>query len=203
MAQNFYQPKGLVITMEPMKQNRSIPKIRLPFLTSDAVENAVHTIELCRSESKVYDFRLPFFAPGGMYGDCWWSLDYALAVDGYKWIEPACEEDFIANLAGTQCPDGRIRLYGIDDFHAFPNVTVPVSSLPRYFDTGYRVFLRHGDEKLRKTVYTMFRNNLAWWEKYRLDAETGLFSALFEETLLPNIMTPPGEYCPHHLVIVF
>ncbi len=44
----------------------------------------------------------------------------------------------------------------------------------------------HGDKKLAETAYKLFKRSLAWWDEYRFDTETGLYSALFEETFIPN-----------------
>lgn len=173
-----------------------LPKLTVPICTQAEFIEAVRTVELCASSEKVYGVTRPFFAPGGKYGTCWWSLDYALAVDGYKWIDPRCETDFLYNLQAMQDADGRILLYGIDNFDHVPIVTVPVSSLPKYFETACNAFFRTRDRALQTAVYETLARNLEWWVRERLDKRTGLFSALFEETFTPNTDFPAGEYCP-------
>lgn len=147
-------------------------------------------------QTPCHGFEKPFFAPGGEYGSCWWSLDGALAVDGYKWIDPDCETDLIDNLAAVQKPDGRIPLYGIDDFSHIPSVKVPVGSLPKFFETCHAAARRRGSPDLTQKVFTLLTKNLAWWFANRQDRKTGLLYAVFEETFIPNLDYPCGEYCP-------
>ena len=173
-----------------------MPEITLPFCTASEFENAVKTVEMCKVERPVWGFVHPFFAPGGAYGECWWSLDAALAVDGYKWIDYTCEEDIVNNLLENMEPDGRVKLYGIDEFGHIPSVKEPIGSIPRFYDTCFSAAKRRNDKAFSQKVYTLLSENLEWWFDKRQDAETGLISAVFEETFRPNIESASMEYFP-------
>lgn len=177
--------------------DKKIPYLEMPFCDNEAFCNAAATVEKCRSDTQCYSFVRPFFAPGGDYGDCWWSLDYALAVDGYKWISPQCETDFLINMVSAQQDDGRIKLYGIDRFDThFRDRTIIVSSLPKYFETVRGVFDRTDDDNIRRSAYDMLSSNLDWWYRSRYNEQTSLYYAVFEETFVPNTDLGRHEYCP-------
>ncbi len=177
-------------------QNARQPIVRLPLCTQEDFDKAVDTLKLCRVQTPCFGFEKPFFAPGGEYGSCWWSLDGALAVDGYKWIDPECETDLVYDLAAVQKQDGRIPLYGIDDFTHIPSVKVPIGSLPKFFETCHAAARRRASRALTQKVYDLTAKNLEWWFKNREDSATGLIYAVFEETFIPNTDHPCGEYCP-------
>lgn len=172
------------------------PRVVLPFCTQEDFDKAVDTVRMCCIRTPCYGFEKPFISPGGLYGSCWWSLDNALAVDGFKWIDDSCEKNLIDNLALTQRSDGRILLYGADDFSHTPGLNVPVSSLPKFFETCHAAVRRYNDPALTRKVFDLFENNLAWWFSRRWDEPTGLIFAVFEETFVPNTQYPCGEYCP-------
>lgn len=174
----------------------SMPRITCPLCTQDDLELAVRTIQMCAVDKPAYGFTRPFFGPGGKYGECWWSLDGALIVDGYKWIDPSCERDFLLNMMDTQEPDGRVKLYGMDDFAHIPSVQVPVGSIPKFYETFYHTLRRENDPELTAQGFVFLEKNLNWWFSNRQDRETGLISAVFEETFFPNIEFPVMEYCP-------
>ena len=175
---------------------KNVPLIKLPFCTQEEFDNAVKTVEMCKVERPVWGFMHPFFAPGGAYGECWWSLDAALAVDGYKWIDYTCEEDIVNNLLETMESDGRVKLYGIDGFGHIPSVKEQIASIPRFYDTCYTAAKRRNDKDFSQKVYKLLSENLKWWFEKRQDKETSLISAVFEETFRPNIETVSMEYFP-------
>ena len=167
-------------------------KINAPFCNQADFDNAVSVLKKCEVTKPAYGFELPFFAPGGLYGECWWSLDGALAVDGYKWVDSQCELNFLDNLHATQLDDGRVKLYGIDQFsdaHS-PFIVVPIGSLPKFFATGYTTAVRYNKPNITEKVFDLLNKNLNWWFTNRQDPETKLISALFEETFVPNIAFP-------------
>ena len=146
---------------------KNVPLIKLPFCTQDEFDNAVKTVEMCKVERPVWGFMHPFFAPGGAYGECWWSLDAALAVDGYKWIDYSCEEDIVNNLLETMESVGRVKLYGIDGFGHIPSVKEQIASIPRFYDTCYTAAKRRNDKDFSQKVYKLLSENLKWWFEKR------------------------------------
>ena len=174
--------------------------IGCPFCSQNAFEDAQRVLSEAKvpasPESPVYGMDRPFYAPGGYYGQCWWSLDYALALEGAKWLDFAAARDLIHNLRRTQRPDGRVMLYGADSFAHIPSVKEDVASLPKYFETCYDICMMSGDVDLCRETVTLFENSLAWWIRNRYDPETGLFSAVFEETFVPNTHSVSGVYAP-------
>lgn len=175
--------------------NFETPRVRAPFCTQDALDCAAETLKVCYSKP-TEGFVRPFFAPGGAYGNHWWSLDCALAAEGAKWLDIAFGADLIRNLAAAQCADGRIRLYGPDAFGHVPNVKEPVSSLPKYFETCWKIVRMTGDRELAETAYSLFRRSLDWWFRFRQDPETKLITAVFEETFIPNTVSSSMVYAP-------
>lgn len=169
--------------------------VRAPFCTQEALDCAVETLKTCYSEP-VEGFVRPFFAPGGAYGNHWWSLDYALAVEGAKWLSIFAGADLVRNLAAVQCADGRIPLWGPDSFGHIPNVKESISSLPKYFETCWKIVRMTGDRELAKTTFSLFRRNLEWWFRFRQDPETKLITAVFEETFIPNTVSSSMVYAP-------
>ena len=167
-----------------------------PFVSAENFDRAFDVLDKARVTEQVYGMDRPFYAPGGYYGACWWSLDYALACEGVKWIRFSDAADMIHNLRLTQQPDGRVKLYGPDDFSHFPNVKEPIASLPRYFETARAVAVMSGDCELAREALSLISDSLRWWEKNRLDERTGLFSAVFEETFIPNTVSGSGVYAP-------
>ncbi len=174
--------------------------IGAPFCPEAAFEDAIRVLEEARVEASpknpVYGMDRPFYAPGGYYGQCWWSLDYALACEGAKWVDFGAARELIYNLRHTQCPDGRVMLYGADSFSHIPNVREPVASLPKYFESCYDIAVMSGDEALCRETLALFEDSLDWWIKNRFDPKTGLFSAVFEETFVPNTVSASGVYAP-------
>lgn len=171
------------------------PKINIPFCSQEEFEKAALTVEMC-VKPPVHGFIHDFIAPGGAYGNCWWSLDGALGADGFKWIDTDCDRKFLLNLCETQLPNGRIKLYGIDNFGHIPSVKAEIGSLPKFFTTCYNAAIRHNDKAITEKAFCLLDKNLDWWFKNRQDSKTKLISAVFEETFLPNLDFPVMEYCP-------
>lgn len=175
---------------------KTIPQIELPFCSQSSFEEAVRALECCYMTNPVSGFVKPFFAPGGVYGWQWWSLDYALAVEGAKWLDFSLGEDMIENLCAGQCADGRIKLLGSDDLRHIPNVREEVASLPKYFESAYRVACMSEDLTLTQNTFTLFEKSLNWWFQKRQDEKTKLLSAVFEETVISNTVSGSGVYAP-------
>lgn len=169
-------------------------------LQNEDLEYAVECLEFCKQEeAKQYGFNYPFFAPGGYYGKQWWQLDSSLALCGYKWIDRKFAETSLWNFIESQKADGRICLFGEDelpDFAAGKNRIGQkhgASSLPKIFDVAYHILQGSTDEKLKNATYNMMKKYIDWWFRDRLDKDTGLMSAVFEETFIPYLGYS-GEY---------
>ncbi len=167
-----------------------------PFCSGESFAQAFDVLQEARVDKPAFGFDRPFYAPGGYYGACWWSLDYALACEGVKWIRFDEALNLIHNLRRTQCTDGRVKLYGADRFEHIPSVCEPVASLPKYFETCFSVARMSGDLAVCREAAALFEDSLTWWRRNRLDERTGLFSAVFEETFIPNTVPGSGVYAP-------
>ena len=162
----------------------------------------MHCLDFCKQdEAKDYGFQYPFFAPGGYYGKQWWQLDSSLALCGYKWIDRKFSETSLLNFIESQREDGRICLWGEDELPEyaaggnFPKQKDGVSSLPKIFDVTYHLLQETTDEALKKAAYNMLKKYIEWWFDARYDKETGLISAVFEETFIPYL-GHMAEYAP-------
>lgn len=162
-------------------------KVYLPEISQAAFEDAFRVLEECKQpHAKEFGFNYPYFSPGGQYGQQWWAMDFSYALMGYKWYDQAFCEQGLLNLVESQCDNGRIRLWGHDrllDIEWHPIQKTNASCYPEVMECFYSVIERSGDQELRKKVYDMMKNYLAWWFSDRYDPKTGLITALFEETL--------------------
>ena len=177
-------------------------KIELPYVSQADLEYAIDCLEACKQKNaKKYGFNYPYFSPGGGYGEQWWQLDSSLALCGYKWIDRSLCEQSLLNFTDSQKADGRICLWGADSIPSqvaganFPLQTEGVSSLPKLFDTAYGILRGSRNGELKRKVYLCLKRYLDWWFENRYDKETGLISAVFEETFIPYLRYS-GEYAP-------
>jgi len=169
-------------------------KITCPFFSQEAWDKAVETVQVCHQQTPVRGLIKPYYAPGGKYGADWWSLDYTLIIDAVKWFNFAEAEEYIQNLAAVQRPDGRIPLYGAEYFGHVPNVQEPISSLPKRMRTLPILAAMTRDEQQKQTAMQLLKKDIDWWFAARRDEKTGLITAVFEETFLPNTDTVSMEY---------
>lgn len=168
----------------------------------DDIDYAVKCLEDCKqTDAKEYGFNYPYFTPGGIYGKQWWQLDSSLALSGYKWIDRKFAETSIWNFIESQKDDGRICLWGADEL---PKSVAGgdclkqqqgVSSLPKIFDITYHLVKGSANMELKKASYNMMKKYIDWWFSSRIDEETGLITAVFEETFIPYLGCS-GEYAP-------
>ena len=174
--------------------------ITFPNITQQDFAYAIECLEVCRQEhAKEYGFQYPYFTPGGAYGAQWWQLDSSLALRGYQWVDRAFAERSLWNFIESQKPNGRICLWGADFLPSgvaggdFPLQTEDVSSLPKLFDVTYHLLQATDDMTLKHEAYGMLKRYLDWWFANRLDEESGLITAVFEETFIPHLGRA-GEY---------
>ena len=168
----------------------------IPECSAADFNKAVAVIESCKVPSGTYACIYDAYAPGGSYGNQWWSLDYALTMEGLKHLDFQKALEFIFNLRAIQKSDGRIPLYGAEIFSHVPNIIGPVGSLPKFFEVGYDIAEMSGDSAIKRTVLDVFAKNLEWWFSERQDKETRLVTAVFEETFIPNTLSWAGCYAP-------
>ena len=175
-------------------------KILFPNISQSDLEYAIECLEVCKQEDAVlYGFHYPYFTPGGAYGKQWWQLDSSLALRGYQWIDRDFVERALWNFIESQKEDGRVCLWGADllpEKVAGDNClmqTKDVSSLPKLFDVTYHVLQGSSDQTLKHKAYNMLKRYLDWWFSHRQDKETGLITAVFEETFIPYLGCA-GEY---------
>ncbi|MBR5615026.1 MAG: hypothetical protein IKT39_06120 [Clostridia bacterium] len=171
-------------------------------ITQKDFDYAFECLEDCKQESaKEYGFNYPYFTPGGNYGQQWWQIDSSLALCGYKWKDRAFAERSLWNFIESQKENGRICLWGADILPGevagenFPKQTEEVSSLPKIFDVAYHILQGSEDNELKEATYNMMKKYIDWWFKYRFDENTGLITAVFEETFIPYLNFA-GEYAP-------
>ena len=175
-------------------------KILFPNITQSDLEYAIKCLEVCKQDNAVkYGFHYPYFTPGGQYGKQWWQLDSSLALRGYQWIDRKFVERSLWNFIESQREDGRICLWGADLLPEkvagddFPKQNKDVSSLPKLFDVTYHILQASTDQDLKSSAYNMMKRYLDWWFLHRQDKETGLITAVFEETFIPYLGCA-GEY---------
>ena len=175
-------------------------KINLRNVTQEDFDYSWECLEACKQDhAKKFGFNYPYFSPGGGYGEQWWQLDSALALCGYKWEDRKFAETALLNFIESQKEDGRICLWGEDilpphregNHHSKQNEGV--SSLPKIFDVAYHILKGSTDNELKKATYTMLKKYNDWWFLNRQDKETGLITAVFEETFIPYLEYA-GEY---------
>lgn len=177
-------------------------QISFPEIKQADIRSAIDCLDECKqSGAPRYGFAYPYFAPGGGYGAQWWQLDSSLALSGYKWVDREFAERALKNFIESQKDDGRICLWGADVIPGevagknFPKQTEGVSSLPKLFDVAYHILKGTKDAELKRAAYNMMKRYLDWWFSARLDEESGLISAVFEETFVPYLGRA-GEYAP-------
>jgi len=174
------------------KQLHTIPQLVLNGISQVDFENAFKTLQICTKPPLPHlGFPYAFVAPGGDYGNCWWQLDSTLALCGYKWYQLDFTKQALRNFISAQREDGRIPLYGFDQVQNYE----PNSSLPKLFIVSYEVICHSGDISLAKELYPMLKKYLNWWLSHRKNNETGLISAVFEETFVPYLHRS-DEYLP-------
>ena len=180
----------------------NIPEISLPDFSTADLREAASVLESCRKPPlPEHGFPCPFIAPGGYYGNMWWLLDFTLALTGLRWLEPEFAKQSIRNFESCQKPDGRLPLWGNDrlpDFNGERLQRTDTSSLPKLFDAVFKIARSSRDEDFIRRCETLTSRYLDWWIRNRKDPETGLFSAVFEETFIPYYGFA-GEYAPPDL----
>ena len=163
----------------------SIPKIKLPGISQADFADAFQTLEECRIDSvPVKGFRYPFFAPGGQYGPDWWNIDSSLALRGYRWKDRTFAENSLRNFFFVQKENGRIPLYSYDHVEPYDE---EISSLPKLLEVAYIFAKESDDEEFVNDCYTLIKRYIGWWLNFRRNSETGLVSAVFEETFVPYL----------------
>lgn len=176
--------------------------INMPGITQTEFEYAFECLEDCKQPHAIdYGFPYPYFAPGGGYGAQWWQIDSALALSGYKWVDRRFCEKALLNFIVSQKEDGRICLWGKDvlppwtptNWHSIQNEGV--SSLPKIFDVSHQILQGTTDLQLIIKTDQMLRRYIDWWYHDRFDENTGLFTAVFEETF-PPYQGSAMEYAP-------
>ena len=148
-------------------------------------EEAFRVLEECKIISvPVCGFNYPFFAPGGCYGANWWNIDSCIALSGYRWKDHVFAENALRNFFISQKSDGRVPLYGYDHVQGYDE---EISSLPKLFEVAYCMAKESEDIKFVRECYLLIVRYLEWWDNKRFDQETGLYSAVFEETFVPYL----------------
>lgn len=175
---------------------KNIPQIQCPIFNQWQLEDALKTMDECYFTIDHPDLLHGFFAPGGKYGKDWWAWDYSITIDAAKWIDFELAENFIDNLSNGQRPDGRIKLYGADDFSHVPNVQEEISGSPIYLVVTYGVANACEDEAKAQKAYNLLTGALGWWFAKRQNPETKLITTIFEEGSPNNDVSPSGNYAP-------
>lgn len=163
--------------------DKVVPRINIPGISQKDFQDAFKVLDECLvTEIPVNGFNYPFMAPGGAYGDNWWQLDGSLNIAGAKWVNQKLCENMMRGFAEVQAqnPDGRIDLWGGSPVRG---QVANVSSIPRYFETAYDIARRTGDLSLRELIYQSMKKYLQYWfSPVKRDQQTGLITAVFEET---------------------
>lgn len=175
---------------------KNIPQIKCPIFNQWQLEDALHTMDECYFTIDHPDLLHGFFAPGGKYGKDWWTWDYSITIDAAKWIDFELAENFIDNIRHGQKPDGRVKLYGADDFSHVPNVKEEISGSPILLLTVYKVAVACEDHVKAEKAYHVLRDVIGWWIEKRQNKETGLITTIFEEGAPNNDVSPSGVYAP-------
>ena len=163
--------------------DKVVPRINLPGISQQDFQDAFKVLDECLVvDVPMRGFNYPFMAPGGAYGENWWQLDGSLNVAGAKWVNQKHVEDVMRGFAEVQAqnPDGRIDLWGGSPVRG---QVADVSSIPRYFEAAFDVARRTGDTSLQEVIFQTMKNYLRYWfSPIKRDKETGLITAVFEET---------------------
>jgi len=192
----IHQKTNPYIFERNVEMEMNIPKIKMPLVSQESFQHATDVLKRCTADHIIDGVNRPFVAPGGAYGSTMWSLDGALAVEGYQWLNPEIGKDLLYNLKQLSTPNGRVKLYTPDKFGHIPNVQEEIGSLPKFFEALYDAAKRDGTPEFTEEVYILFTKNLNWWFSHRQDPETKLITAVFEETFIPNTFGGSMEYAP-------
>ena len=187
--------------------NKVVPTVNLPNISQEDFKQAFDVLDECMvTDVPMQGFNYPFLAPGGKYGHSWWQLDGSLNMAGAKWANQEFVENMIRGFAGVQNqnPDGRIDLWGGSPMRGVP---ANVSSLPYFFESAFDVATRTHDRNLQELIYDMMKKYLSYWlSPLKRDAETGLITAVFEESFSDESFGDknalPGTLAPVDLNIV-
>ena len=180
----------------------TLPERLRGIITEEDIRFARKILEDCTRATSSNGLPHPYIIPGvcpsqkNDYGDLCWSLDYALAAEGTMLFDKRAGHEFLVNMLAWQKDDGRVPLYTPDRFAGHPNITRPIGSLPKFMQTSFDAAVLSGDPEDCRMAYELIRKNLAWWFKNRLDRKTGLITAVFEETFIPNTEADAYIYAP-------
>lgn len=160
-----------------------VPKIVLPGISQEDFRDAFRVLDECLvTDVPMRGFNYPFLAPGGAYGQNWWQLDGSLNVAGAKWVNQPLVENIIRGYSEVQAqnPDGRIDLWGGSTVRG---QVADVSSIPRFFEAAWDVARRSDDPLLQEESYDSMKKYLSYWfSSSKKDEQTGLITAVFEES---------------------
>ena len=175
---------------------KNIPQISCPIFNQWQLEDALHTMDECYFTTEHPDLLHGFFAPGGKYGMDWWAWDYSITINAAKWIDFELAENFFDNMRNGQRPDGRVKLYGADNFSHVPNVQEEICGSPIYLVATYDVANACEEDAKAQKAYNLLTDALGWWFAKRQNPETKLITTIFEEGSPNNDISPSGIYAP-------
>lgn len=66
--------------------------------------------------------------------------------------------------------------------------------MPKFYESVYLAVKLN--PSLKDKAFKLIFKNVEWWYSNRFDKDTGLFSAVFEETFIPNTVSGAGVYAP-------
>jgi hypothetical protein len=160
-----------------------VPVVSLPGISQADFRDAFKVLDECTiTDTPVMGFTYPVMGPGGAYGANWWQLDSSLNLAGAKWANQRFAEDACRGFIDVQAenPDGRIDLWGGASVRG---TVADLSSIPRYLEVAYDIARRSDDVSLRKQILKSMCDYLDWWfSPVKRDRESGLITAIAEET---------------------
>ncbi len=178
-----------------------LPQLDAPGLAQDHVADAFAILQdaVVHDPLPINGFPAPFLAPGAhgaFYGNNWWVLDASLAMHPLLWTAPGFCEQMMLGFADMceRNPDGCMQHEGKIARRGLP---CALSVIPRVFEAWAAIARTSSDPAVRQRCYSAMARHLEWWlSPIKQDAQSGLVTAVFEESFTHHHDHRVGRVAP-------